>query len=134
MTINCFTRRGFSRTAAAVLTAGILGAVSGANAAEDWKVRWDKTVAAAEKEGGLDVSGPSGRQWTKLLQEFGKAYPKIKIKVTPFNSRNFWPRLLKEREVGKHLWDLRVGGADTQVYPLAKSGGLADVRSMFILP
>ena len=130
------TRRGFARAALATLVfGGVLAAGTGsALAADGWKARWDKTVAAAEKEGALNVSGPSGRQWTKLLQEFGKAYPKIKISVTPFNSRDFWPRLLKEREVGKHLWDLRVGGADTQVYPLAKSGGLADVRSMMILP
>ncbi len=102
--------------------------------AQDWKARWDQVVAAANKEGALDVAGPSGRQWQQLLADFGKEYPKIKTRVTPFDSRDFWPRILKEREVGKHLWDIRVGGADTQVYPLAKDGGLADVRAMFILP
>ncbi|MFM2129578.1 MAG: hypothetical protein RL477_1124 [Pseudomonadota bacterium] len=102
--------------------------------AQDWKARWDKVVAAAEKEGLVDIAGPSGRQWQQLLSDFTRDYPKIKARVTPFDSRDFWPRLLKEREVGKHLWDIRVGGADTQVYPLAKEGGLADVRAMFILP
>lgn len=102
--------------------------------AQDWKARWDQVVAAANKEDVLDIAGPSGRQWQQLLSDFSKEYPGIKTRVTPFDSRDFWPRLLKEREVGKHLWDIRVGGADTQVYPLARDGGLADVRSMFILP
>lgn len=133
MRTRVITRRGFAVAIASSFLAAMTGFAPAA-AAQDWKARWDEVVAAAEKEGALDVSGPSGRQWTKMLQEFSKDYPKIKINVTPFNSRDFWPRLLKEREVGKHLWDLRVGGADTQVYPLAKAGGLADVRAMFILP
>ena len=118
-----------STAAAATLLPGLP-----AFAADDWKARWDKVVAEANKEGALNVAGPSGRQWQQLLTNFGKEFPKIKIRVTPFDSRDFWPRILKEREVGKNLWDLRVGGADTQVYPLAKQGGLADVRAMFILP
>jgi len=130
----CLSRRGFTGTFVVGAVAVAVLAALPAAAADDWKARWDKTVAAANKEGRLDVAGPSGRQWQQLLLEFGKDYPKIKIRVTPFDSRDFWPRVLKEREVGKHLWDLRVGGADTQVYPLAKAGGLADVRSMFILP
>jgi len=35
--------------------------------------------------------------------EFQKAYPKIKISVTPAASRDFWPRVIKEREVGQNL-------------------------------
>lgn len=103
-------------------------------AADDWKARWDKIVAAAEKEGEINVSGPSGKLWRDELMAFQKAYPKIRLTVTPFASRDFWPRVLKEREVGKHLWDIRVGGADTQVYTLSDNGGLANLREMLILP
>jgi len=102
--------------------------------AQDWKARWDTTVAAAEKEGALDVSGPSGKLWTDALMTFQAAYPKIRLTVTPANSRDFWPRLIKEREVGRHLWDLRIGGADTEVYELIPRGAIADARAMFILP
>ena len=102
--------------------------------AQDWKARWEATVAAAEKEGALDVSGPSGRLWTDALMTFQAAYPKIKLNVTPAASRDFWPRLIKEREVGRHLWDLRIGGADTEVYELIPEHAIADARAMFILP
>ena len=103
-------------------------------AAQDWQERWKQIVAAAEKEGELNVSGPAGSLWRENLLTFRKAYPKINIKVTPFAGRDFWPRVMKEREVGQHLWDLRVGGAETQVYQLIKAGGLASVRDMLILP
>lgn len=109
-------------------------AAAPAKAADDWKAKWDAVVAAAEKEGELNISGPAGKIWRDELMEFQKAYPKIKINVTPAASRDFWPRLIKEREVGQNLWDLRVGGGDTQVYQLAEKGELANIRPMLILP
>lgn len=128
-----------TRAASKWLAAGLMLAcgllwTAAASAAEDWQERWKKTVAAAEAEGELNVSGPAGSLWRENLLTFRKAYPKINIKVTPFAGRDFWPRLIKEREVGQHLWDLRVGGAETQVYQLIKQNGLANVREMLILP
>jgi iron(III) transport system substrate-binding protein len=110
------------------VSAGALGA--------DWpgKAKWDKVVAAAKKEGKLVVAGPSGRAWRGVLVKFQEAYPEIKIAVTPFAGRDFWPRVLKEREVGKNLWDLRVGGATTTAWRLSSKGGIAEVRPMFMLP
>ena len=114
--------------------AAIVLAKAPAKAADDWKAKWEATLAAAEKEGELNVSGPAGKIWRDELMEFQKAYPKIKISVTPAASRDFWPRVIKEREVGQNLWDLRVGGADTQVYQLAEKGELADIRKMLMFP
>lgn len=119
--------------AAAALALALLP-IRPAAAAEDWAERWQRTVAAAEKEGELAVAAPSGSLWREQLLTFKKAYPKINIKITPFAGRDFWPRLIKEREVGQNLWDIRIGGAETQVYELIRSGGLASIRDMFILP
>ena len=105
-----------------------------ARSADDTSPQWKSIVAAAEKEGEIDVAAPSGSLWREQLQDFKKAYPKINLKITPFAGRDFWPRLIKEREVGQNLWDIRVGGAETQVYELIKIGGLADIRKMLILP
>ena len=58
-----------------------------ASASEGWQEKWKKTVAAAEAEGELIVSGPSGSLWREHLLTFHKAYPAINIKVTPFASR-----------------------------------------------
>ncbi len=131
----------FQRSMAHILAAAGLGglfAFSGAlpGTAADWpgKAKWDAVVAAAKKEGRLVVAGPSGRAWRDALLRFRKDYPDIKLSVTPFAGRDFWPKVLKERQVGKHLWDLRVGGAVATSWNMSSSGGIAEVKSMFMLP
>ena len=89
-------------------------------------------AAAANKEGALILSAPTGRVWRDQLLEFGKAYPAIKLEVSTFASRDFWPRVVKEREAGQYLWDLRVGGADAPSYNLKNQGQLAPIRPMLL--
>src|SRR5687767_7444486 len=51
-----------------------------AECAAPWQVEWEKTVAAAEKEGQLVISigsGPLTKQ--EPLDAFQKAYPKIQV-------------------------------------------------------
>ena len=100
----------------------------------DWKKQWDATVVSANKEGSLVLSGPSGRVWRDQLMEFEKAYPSIKLSITAVASRDFWPRVIKEREAGQYLWDLRIGGADAISYGLKTKGILAPIRPMLLLP
>ncbi|MGE5539331.1 MAG: ABC transporter substrate-binding protein [Gemmatimonas sp.] len=129
-----FSRRAFLGSVSAVALGAALPRIARADAAQGWQERWTATVAAAEKEGEIAIAAPSGSLWREQLQAFRKDFPKITPKITPFAGRDFWPRLIKEREVGQNLWDIRVGGAETQVYELIKVGGLASVRDMFILP
>ena len=103
-------------------------------APDDWQQDWERTVAAAKKEGELVISGPSGRNWRDFLMEFQKAYPEITVKVTPSAGRDFWPRLIKEREIGQYLWDLRVGGSDNNTHVLRRQGYFAPIRDILILP
>ncbi len=114
----------------------LLLSVSAAFAQEqNWKADWDRTVAAANQEGELAIAGPSGRGWRDFLtQRFPKDYPKITIKLTPFAGRDFWPRLIKEREVGEYLWDLRVGGSDDNTHVLRAQGMFTPTRNLLVLP
>lgn len=100
----------------------------------DWKTRWDQTVAAAKKEGEINISGPSGRGWREHLMKFQETYPEITVKITPSAGRSFWPRVMKEYEVGQYLWDLRIGGTDNLSYKLKGQGYLDSVRDELILP
>ena len=100
----------------------------------DWKTRWEQTVAAAKKEGEINISGPSGRGWREYLMKFQEAYPEITVKITPSAGRSFWPRVMKEYEVGQYLWDLRIGGTDNLSYKLKGQGYLDSVRDELILP
>jgi iron(III) transport system substrate-binding protein len=102
---------------------------------EGWKQDWDRTVAAANKEGELVVSGPVGHLWSDfLVARFHKDYPGIALKMTPFAARDFWVRFAKEREVGQYLWDLRLGGSDTTLFSLLKEGAIAPIRPLLVLP
>lgn len=113
----------------------LLAAVAPSWAAKaDWKKEWDQTVAAANKEGALTISGPSGTVWRNALMTFEKDYPGIKLKITAFSGRDFWPRFIKEREVGQYLWDLRLGGTDYFAYKLKSEGQFASVRNLLLLP
>jgi iron(III) transport system substrate-binding protein len=102
--------------------------------AQDKPPAWDALVAAAEKEGALAIAGPSGRAWREELQRFEKSYPAIKLSITALAGRDFWPRLLKEREAGQYLWDLRIGGADALSYRLLHMGVFAPSRPLLMLP
>jgi iron(III) transport system substrate-binding protein len=104
------------------------------SARADWKADWDATVAAANKEGALVMSVPSGRAWRDALAKFQDAYPNIKVDMTPVASRDFWPRIVKEHEAGQYLWDMRIGGVDAPSYDMKAKGELAPVKPLFILP
>src|SRR5687767_15524941 len=67
-----------------VLLFGILilpGAIRAAESKSSWQIEWDKIVAAAKKEGRLNFYvGRYGSE--KLLNEFRKEFPEIKIVET----------------------------------------------------
>ena len=100
----------------------------------DWKRDWDQTIAAANQEGQLAISAPSGTTWREQLMTFQQAYPKIKLSLTASASRDFWPRVVKEREAKLSLWDFRVGGPDNLSYSVKAMGAIAPVRDLLILP
>ena len=117
-----------------LVIAGALWNASAAAQTSNWKEVWEQTVAAANKEGQLVISGPSGTAWREQLLTFQQSYPGIKLSITAAASRDFWPRVVKEREAKLNLWDFRVGGPDNLVYSVKAMGYMASVRDMLILP
>src|SRR5579871_3435137 len=99
-----------------------------------WKTEWEQTIAAANQEGRLVISAPSGTTWRDELMTFQQAYPKIRLSLTASASRDFWPRVIKERDAKLDLWDFRVGGPDNLSYSVKAMGAIAPVRDMLILP
>ena len=85
--------------ASIALALGWLFIASTASAADpDWKQDWDKTVAAANKEGELVISSPVGKLWSDFLTaRFKKDYPGITLKMTPAAARDFWVRFANVR-------------------------------------
>jgi len=99
-----------------------------------WEAEWEETVAAAKREGTVVLSGPTRELWRRVLMTFEQDFPEIEVQYTGANSRDFWPRVYRERELGQYLWDLRVGGPDPQVYAAKDKGVLDPVRPVLLLP
>ncbi len=99
-----------------------------------WESEWEETVAAAKREGTVVLSGPTRELWRRVLMTFEQDFPEIEVQYTGANSRDFWPRVYRERELGQYLWDLRVGGPDPQVYAAKDKGVLDPVRPLLLLP
>ena len=111
-----------------------LAAPAGSAFAADWQRAWEATIAAARAEGALAIAAPAGREWREQLLLFGRSYPEIRLDITAFASRDFWPRYLKEREAGQYLWDLRIGGPESVTYQLKDAGEMAPIRDLLLLP
>ena len=105
----------------AILGAGALSVLAPPNAHsadEIWKADWDKTVAAAKKEGRLVLYM---RRYDLVLKDFNKRYPEIKPVIVTGEGAVLGQRILTERRADKYLADIYVGG------PFTVSAMLMDV-------
>jgi hypothetical protein len=119
--------------------AGLLGVwllnITLADAANgDWKQDWEKTVAAAEKEGEVTMYAQSRAGVGKALLAFKDAYPKININFVGGSGSDLAKKIMAEKRAGKHLVDLSVGGGGTMVLVYHKAGHLQSMPPLLILP
>jgi len=99
-----------------------------------WKAEWDKLVAAAKKEGEITMfqsGNPGRRQW--LMERWRKDFPDIKIDPTMLVGPPMLMRIKTEREAGKYLWDMSIGGP-TSLYAEIPNGLLDPLLPELILP
>ena len=103
-------------------------------AQNDWKAEWEKTVAAAKKEGRVVIY--HGRGTDVAFESFQKKYPEIKfVSITgPSGPSGISSRILMEQRSGKFLGDLYILGATTGYMVLYKGNAFAPVTPTFILP
>lgn len=117
----------------AALWAGPAGAQSPDQIAAS-KAEWDRTVAAAEKEGSVVINSQPNLVWRDfILREFAKAYPKIEVNFSMIPSEQFIGRVRVERQADKYLWDLGAAGAAAG-FALYKDGAIDPLLPELILP
>jgi ABC-type Fe3+ transport system substrate-binding protein len=120
-----------SLAVAITAAAALLGLPGPAAAAANW----DEIVAAASKEGEVDVHGGPGKLYEETLtQGFQRAYPQIRINFSGFSGRDAIPKIAREREAGLYNWDVYVGGTQSVLTGLKPIGALAPLKPALVLP
>ncbi len=95
---------------------------------------WERTLAAAKKEGKVSViTDVTARLRDALTIEFQKKYG---ISVDLFGSagREVPPRVAAERKAGQFLWDIYIHGATTALQSMIPMGAFDPLEPALILP
>src|SRR5262249_7439106 len=104
-----------------------------ANLYADWKADLEQTVAAAHKEGRLNLYvGRYGQ--AALLDEFKKDYPEIKIAAVNGTGDQLATRIAAEVRAGKTIADIYSGGPNSSHSSLYRGKILDSIKSAFVLP
>lgn len=99
-----------------------------------WQQRWDKTTAAARKEGKVVVFGPAGELIRNALTTgFGKSFPGITLEYVGGRATEQATRMKAERDGGVFSVDVFIGGAATMM-DLGASSALEPLEPALILP
>lgn len=113
----------------------LLALLSEAGAQSNWQREWERILAAAEKEGQVNIAGPPGDTYRLALAEvFQKKYPKIKVEYNGASGRDQVPRITRERQAGIFNWDIYVGGSGSPLRVLKPLGTFDPLRPEVILP
>src|SRR5215204_6556097 len=98
-----------------------------------WQATWEKTVAAAKKEGKLNFY--VGRYGSEpLLNEFRKEFPEIKMVTVNGTGNTLGTRIITELRAGHVVADLFSGGANTNYEVLYEGKALDSIKSLLLLP
>ncbi|HEX9878579.1 MAG TPA: extracellular solute-binding protein [Candidatus Binatia bacterium] len=100
-----------------------------------WKEKWDKTVAAAKKEGKVVVFGPPGDLVRRAVTEgFQRAFPDISMEYSAARSGVQAAKVKAERQAGIFSLDVVLQGTTTAAVFFKPMGALAPVKPLLILP
>jgi iron(III) transport system substrate-binding protein len=95
---------------------------------------WERTVTAAGQEGKVVIAIPLGEAYPRVVANFQKAYPTIKAETFSIHTRDFMARFRQERSAGQVLWDVLIGGPDSDIYGAGQQGLWDPVLPELLLP
>lgn len=108
------------------------GGVAFAAGAEAWKADWERTLAAAKKEGQLTLYGSA--DYETLFAEFHKRFPEIKVTGVYGRGADVAKRMMAERRAERYLADLYVNGMTTGYNVFYKAKALDPIPPVLLLP
>jgi iron(III) transport system substrate-binding protein len=116
-----------------VVVAVFVAALACAGEAPSWQSEWEKTLAAAKKEGEISFYGSEG--YDKVFEVFQKKYPDIKVKPnTNRRGSEHGQAVMTERRAGQYLVDLFINGVVTPNTVFFRANILEPIRPQLILP
>lgn len=96
---------------------------------------WEKTVAAAKKEGQVVIMGPAGADVRDALtQGFQKKYPGIQVDYNGMAGAQVAPKLLSELSAGVYRTDLVIAGTITAIESLIPAKALVPIQPFLAGP
>ena len=99
----------------------------------DWQADWNKVVAAAKKEAGLNLYvGRYGQ--APLLEEFKKEFPEIRVVTVNGTGGQLASRIVAEARAEKVIGDLYSGGPFSSYTVLYRAKVLDSIKAAFIIP
>jgi iron(III) transport system substrate-binding protein len=99
----------------------------------NWQEEWNKTLRVAEAEGKLTLYGCC-YEYDRIVEEFRKKHPKIKVTTVLGAGGQLGARVLVERRGEKYLPDVFSTGANTQHDVLYKAQALEPIKPTLVLP
>ncbi len=98
-------------------------------------VEWEKTVAAAKREGKVVVIGPQGTETRDaLIEGFQRKYPEIKVEHSGSAGTQTPPKLLAEQKSERYLVDLLVQGTTTVINGLMPAKAVIPIKPFLVGP
>ncbi len=128
--------RGFSRDAriffALLAILSVFVSTAAVNAAQaDWNKEWERTLAAAKKEGQVTVYI---YRYEGLLRDFKRDFPGIDVVSVAGRGNDLTTRIMAERRAGKFIADVYSGGTNSLYNTLYKGKALDPIKPLLTLP
>jgi iron(III) transport system substrate-binding protein len=112
--------------------ASVAGFAANALAAQaDWKKDWEQTLAAAKKEGQVNIYI---YRYEGLLQDFKREFPGITVQAVTGRGSEMSNRIMAERRAGKFIADVYSGGTNSLFNTLYKGKALDPLKPLLVLP
>src|SRR5262245_36145940 len=99
-------------------------------AQSNWQKEWEKTLAAAKKEGQINVYI---YRYEGLLQDFKRDYPGINVVSVTGRGTELTNRIMAERRAGKFIADVYSGGTNSLINTLYKGKALDPIKPLLLL-
>ena len=140
---SCLSRNGFislrriAAWALLLLSFDVARATAVSLAAEKprWQSEWDRTLAAAKKEGAVYLWGDAEITHVDIIAAFTKEFPFIKPITVTGKSGDLTVRMVSERRAGKYLADVYSGTmSGAAFYEFYRSGVFNPINPTLILP